>query len=95
MSDPLNCICDSTSKYGIDFLPGRETERVNRTDESETDEYLRIKIDAIFEVYCVLKNDHDDVPLHNYITIRQVAPRHGCSGTKVETGKDYFIALQR
>lgn len=66
---------------------GKESQRFSYTDN------LGGKWqDAYFTVYCVLKSES---LIASNITIREVDPRHSCSGTKVTTGKDYILALKK
>ena len=51
-------------------------------------------IDALFEVYCVIKSGETDIG--TIITIEGVTPRDGCSGSKrfMQIGQEAFIALK-
>lgn len=52
-------------------------------------------INAVFEVYCVLKKDEDDVP--ETLIVEGIAPRDGCSGTKthMQIDNEAVVALKR
>lgn len=51
-------------------------------------------IDAVFEVYCILKQGPD--PISEKITIKRISPRDGCSGTlqNMKTGEEAIVAIK-
>jgi len=71
---------------------GEETERYN-VGASEVEGLERM--DSIFNVYCVFKNDDITLPIPNSIILETVAPRTDCSGTRYNIDERIILAIQR
>ena len=50
--------------------------------------------DAIFEVYCVMKNSHPDLDIPETIRLLEVEPITSCTGTEYELNQDILLAIK-
>ncbi len=61
----------------------------------ETSRYTSGTVNAIFEVFCVLKDSNYLMNMTTNIVIEEVEPRTSCSATEIETMTHIILALQR